>query len=87
MMVVFCYQDLWDLVKNEVTPIEENATDEQKAAHKDLKKKDYKALFKIHQYVDLDNFEKVGDVNSTKEAWDILEKSFGGVKKVKEVRL
>lgn len=45
MKVVLCYQDLWDLVKNGVTPIGKNATDEQKVAHKDLKKKDYKALF------------------------------------------
>lgn len=40
--VVFSYQDLWDLVKNGLTPIGENTTDEQKAAHKDLKKKEYK---------------------------------------------
>ena len=48
MKVVLCYQDLWDLMKNVVTPIEENTTDEQKDAHKDLKKKDYKTLFIIH---------------------------------------
>lgn len=87
MNVVFCYHDPWDLVKNYVTPIGDNATNEQKVAHKDLKKKDYKTLFIIHQCVDPDNFEKVCDVDSTKEAWDILEKSFGGVEKVKEVRL
>lgn len=32
----------------------------------------------IHQCVDSDNFEKVIDVESEKEAWEILEKSFGG---------
>lgn len=37
MNVVFFYQDVWDLVKNGVTPpISKNATDAQKAAHKDL---------------------------------------------------
>lgn len=41
----------------------------------------------IHQCVDPDNFENVSDVESTKEAWEILEKSFGGNEKVKEVRL
>lgn len=87
MNVVFCYQYLWDLVKNGVTPIGENAMDEKKATHKYLKKKDYKALFLIHQCVDPDNFEKVGDVDSKKEVCDILEKSFGGAEKVKEVRL
>lgn len=87
MKVIFCYQDLWNLVKNGVTPIREHATNEENTAYKDLKKKDYKALFLIHQYVDLDNFEKVGDVDSIKEAWDILEKSLGGAEKVKNVRL
>lgn len=86
-MVIFCYQDVWDLVKNRVIPIEENVTDEQKTAHKDLRKKDYKSLFLIHQCVDLDNFEKVGDVDSSKEARDIMEKNFGGVEKAKKVRL
>lgn len=87
MKVVFCFQDLWDLVKNGVTPIRENVADEQNVAHKDLKKKDYKVIFIIHQYVDSNNFEKFGDVDSVKEAWDILEKLFGGAEKVKEVRL
>ena len=85
--VVFCYQDLWDLVKEGVATLAEAATDQEKAAHKELKKKDYKALFIIHQCVDADNFEKVSDAESAKEAWEILEKSFGGAEKVKEVRL
>lgn len=87
MKVIFCYQDLWNLVKKEVTPIGDNATGEQKVAHKDLKKKDYKTFFLIHQCVNPNNFEKVSDVDSTKEALDILEKSFGGAEKVKKVRL
>ena len=33
------------------------------------------------------NFEKVSDSEYAKEAWEVLEKSFGGAKKVKEVRL
>ena len=74
-------------MKEGVTPLAENASDQEKAAYKELKKKDYKALFIIHQCVDPDNFEKVSDVESAKEAWEILEKSFGGAEKVKEVRL
>lgn len=65
---------MWDLVKNEVTPTNNRATDDHKNAHKELNKKDYKALFIIHQCVDPENFEKVGDFESSKEAWDILEK-------------
>lgn len=37
--VVFFQQDLWDLMKNGVTSIGENVTNEQKDAHKDLRKK------------------------------------------------
>lgn len=72
-------------MKNGVTSISDNVTDEQKIAHKDLK--DYKIIFIIHQYVDTNNFDKVGDLDSSKESWDILEKYFGGVEKVKKVRL
>ena len=68
MKVVFCYQDLWNLVTEGVSSIRANATDEEKTAHKELKKKDFKALFIIHQCVDADNFEKVGDCESSKEA-------------------
>jgi hypothetical protein len=48
-------------MKNKVSPISEEETDEQKVAHKDLTKKDYKVLFIIYQCVYPDNFEKVGD--------------------------
>lgn len=64
-----------------------NATDEQRDAHKYLKKKDYKALFIIHQCVYPNNFDKEYDIDSSNEAWDILEKSFKGTIKVKEVKL
>jgi hypothetical protein len=74
-------------MKEGVATLAEATTDQRKAAHKELKKKDYKSLFIIHQCVDANNFEKVSDVESTKEAWEILEKSFGGAEKVKEVRL
>jgi hypothetical protein len=48
MNVVFCYQDQWNLVTKGVPSIGVRATDEEKAAHKELKKKDFKALFIIH---------------------------------------
>jgi flavorubredoxin len=56
MKVVFCYQDMWNLVTEGMSTIGANATDEEKAAHKELKKRDFKALFIIHQCVDPDNF-------------------------------
>ncbi|RDY03537.1 hypothetical protein CR513_12872, partial [Mucuna pruriens] len=48
------------------------------------KKKDCKALFLIHQCVDSANFEKIVLANSAKEAWDILNKSYGGADKIKK---
>lgn len=43
-------------------------------------------LFIIHQCVDPDNFEKVGNSDLVTEAWDILEKSFRGIENVKDAR-
>ncbi|XP_050875937.1 uncharacterized protein LOC127079600 [Lathyrus oleraceus] len=63
------------------------ATDIQRATHKEEKKKDYKALFLIHSCVDNDNFEKVGDCESAKQAWEILEKAYDGAVKAKVIRL
>ncbi|MCI69146.1 hypothetical protein A2U01_0090407, partial [Trifolium medium] len=74
----------WNLVTEGVPTIGARATDEEKTAHKEVKKRDFKALFIIHQCVDPDNFEKVGDCKTPKEAWDILAQSFGGAEKVKE---
>jgi hypothetical protein len=45
-----------------------------------LKKKDFKALFIIHQCVDADNFEKVGDCETSKEACEFQNKSNWSVK-------
>lgn len=58
MKVLFGYQDVLEVIKDGVTSLVEAATDAQKAAFKEEKKKDYKALFLIHSCVDGDNFEK-----------------------------
>lgn len=42
-------------MKNHVTLISEHITHDQKNTHKELKKTDYKALFIIHQCVDLNS--------------------------------
>ncbi|GAU51255.1 hypothetical protein TSUD_412480, partial [Trifolium subterraneum] len=87
MTVVFGFQDVWDLVQSGVEPITDASSDVEKATFKELKKKDYKALFIIHQCVSPNNFEIVGDALLSKEAWDNLEKAYGGATKVKKVRL
>ncbi|GAU29060.1 hypothetical protein TSUD_278170 [Trifolium subterraneum] len=51
MKVVFGFQDVWDLVSSGFEPITESSSDVQKATFKEQKKRDYKALFIIHQCV------------------------------------
>ena len=50
-------------------PLDEKASETDEAEYKESKKKNYKALFIIHQCVILDNFEKVSDVEFAKEAY------------------
>ena len=64
-----------------------NATDVQQAAHKDLKKKDSKGMFLMHQSVSNEIFEKNMHYESVKETWDALEKLYVGDGKLKKVRL
>ncbi|PNX69977.1 hypothetical protein L195_g057015, partial [Trifolium pratense] len=54
MKVLFNYQDVMDHVTNSVDPLTEGATENQRTQHKELKKKDFKALFIIHQSVSPD---------------------------------
>lgn len=80
------YQDVLEVIKNMVNPLVQGATNAQQAMHKEEKKKDFKVLFFIHQCVDGDNFENVGDCESSKQVWDILEKAYTWVDKAKVMR-
>ncbi|XP_045810509.1 uncharacterized protein LOC123904949 [Trifolium pratense] len=82
MKVLFNYQDVMEQVISGVEPLSEGATEVQRTQHKELKKKDYKALFIIHQSVSPDIFEKVGDCESAKQAWDILATAYAGDQKL-----
>jgi hypothetical protein len=44
-------------------------------------------LFYIHQCVDIANFKKIATAKNAKEAWDILERSYAGVDRLKSVPL
>lgn len=68
MKVLFGYQNILEVIKNMVSPLVEGTTTAQQATHKEEKKKYFKALFLIHKCVDGDNFEKVGDCESSKQA-------------------
>ncbi|XP_058775646.1 uncharacterized protein LOC131649925 [Vicia villosa] len=86
MKVLFGYQEVLDIVNNGVTPLGAEPTAAHQATFREEKKKDYKALFLIHSCVDGDNFEKVGDCESARQAWLILEKAYAGAAKAKVVR-
>ncbi|GAU17221.1 hypothetical protein TSUD_324240 [Trifolium subterraneum] len=66
MKVVFRFQEMWSIVTEGVPTLGVHATDEDKEVNKELEKRDYKALFIIHQCVDPDKFEKVEQVKEVK---------------------
>lgn len=87
MKNLFGAQDLLEIVQNGVDELAANATEVQRNAHKELKKKDCKALFLIQQSLDEGNFERISKSLSSKEAWDILSNYHEGDDKVKLIKL
>ncbi|WJX21400.1 hypothetical protein P8452_10842 [Trifolium repens] len=69
MLVLFGAQDVLELVIEGYVPVAADATDAtdaQKLAQKDTKKKDQRAPFYIHQCVDENVFEKIADSATSK---------------------
>ena len=66
---------------------EDSLTKAQRDTLKDSRKRDKKALFLIYQALDEDEFEKISNATSAKEAWEKLKTSCQGEDKVKKVRL
>ncbi|KAK2405626.1 hypothetical protein QL285_054842 [Trifolium repens] len=87
MIVLFGAQDVLELVTEGYVPVAADATDAQKLAQKDTKKKNQRALFYIHQCVDENVFEKIADSETAKAAWDTLVRCYGGDASVKKVKL
>ncbi|CAJ2640476.1 unnamed protein product [Trifolium pratense] len=87
MNVIFIVQEVDEQVKTLLDPLPANATAEQRTTFREALKKGSKALFFIHQCVDAKLFEKIADFTTSKEAWDTLQKSYGGDAKVKKVKL
>jgi hypothetical protein len=87
MKSLFGAQEVLEIVENGYDDLAVNATDAQRNAFKEVKKKDCKTLFYIQQYVDYQNFERISKVTKSKEAWDILAKYYDGGDKVKQVKL
>ncbi|MCI22098.1 retrovirus-related pol polyprotein from transposon TNT 1-94, partial [Trifolium medium] len=87
MRVIFNVQEVHEQVNNGFDPLPVNPTKAQRTTLREAKKKDNKALFLIHQCVDAKVFEKIADSLSSKDAWDILQKRYGGDLKVTKVKL
>ncbi|GAU25767.1 hypothetical protein TSUD_222240 [Trifolium subterraneum] len=87
MKVIFIVQEADEQVNTVLDPLPANATEQQRTTFREAQKKDSKALFLIHQCVDSKVFEKIADATTSKDAWDILQKSYGGDAKVKKVKL
>ena len=68
MRSLFGAQDMSDLVQNGYEDLAANATEVQKVAFKENKKKDCNALFYIKQNVDNQHFEKIAKATRSKEA-------------------
>ncbi|MCI30545.1 F-box protein, partial [Trifolium medium] len=68
MKSMFGFQDTLEVVTNGLQELPENATDAQRNTHRDMKKKDCKAMYAIQAAVDTANFDKISHVESSKEA-------------------
>jgi len=82
-------QDIWDIVESEnEEPAEDaNKTATQITTLKKTRVKDKSALYFLYNAMDESGFEKIANVASSKEAWDILEVAYRGNDRVRQVRL
>lgn len=87
MKAIFCFHDVLDIVKEGVPTLAENPTPEQRAENKENFKKDWKALYLIHQGCDEGNFDRVRGIKASKTAWDILNEYYNGAAPVKKEKL
>ncbi|KAK2375345.1 hypothetical protein QL285_076240 [Trifolium repens] len=87
MKVIFIFQDVLEIVTNGVEELAANVDEAARTQHKELKKKDAKGLFIIHQCADSNIFEKIIEEETSKGAWDTLKKIYGGDEKLKGIKL
>ena len=87
MQSLFGFHETLEVVTDDVPALIADATEAQKKAHNEVKKKDCKAAYCIQTAVDPANFDRISHAETTKEAWDILVKYYEGGEKVKVVKL
>lgn len=89
MKVLYESQDLWSVVESGVNePADPTAlTEQQQTNLRESRKRDKKALFFIYQAVDDVIFERISTSETSKDAWDMLYRTYRGEDKVKIVKL
>ncbi|XP_019438863.1 PREDICTED: uncharacterized protein LOC109344554 [Lupinus angustifolius] len=78
MKAIFGFQECREVVLEGVQQLGEDPTEAQKLEFREALKKDCKAIFLIHQCVDHSNFDKISAAQTSKEAWETLERCYGG---------
>ncbi|KAK8924126.1 hypothetical protein KSP39_PZI019308 [Platanthera zijinensis] len=91
MKVLLASKEIWEVVEEGYEEPDGEAeaalTNARKTALREARKKDKKALFTLYQGVDEATFEKISEAVSSKEAWEVLQRSMQGVDKAKKVKL
>ena len=92
MRTMFSSQGLWNLVEDGLEePANEQAFNALKQTKKDLMKsnrnKDSKSLFYLYQEVHENIFPRISVAKKSKDAWDTLQTTYQGMKKVKTTKL
>ncbi|PHT36714.1 hypothetical protein CQW23_24414 [Capsicum baccatum] len=92
MQVLLGAIDCWDIVEAgyempENAAAEAALSNEKKEVLRKNRIRDKKALNAIHQSVDESAFEKIAQATTSREAWEILQKSLQGAEKARRVRL
>lgn len=87
MEAFFGFQYVVEIVKDDYDVPREDAIDAQRTTYKENKEKDYKILYHIHKGCDEINFDKIRNVKTSKQAYEILENCYTGGAVVKKVEL
>ncbi|RDX90112.1 Copia protein, partial [Mucuna pruriens] len=84
MLTIFGFQDVIEVVTVGFVESGRNATEEQKLIFKQQQKLDSKARLLIYQCVKSKIFNKIFNVSTSNEAWEILMKTYGDGEKNKK---
>ncbi|KAH9326869.1 hypothetical protein KI387_007047, partial [Taxus chinensis] len=92
MKALFRSQDVWEIVEDGYTEPANAAaytalSQAEKDTLKELRKKDGKALFYIHQAMHESILPRVAAASQAKTAWDTLQVAYQGKEKVKTAKL